>query len=143
MNEVKRFSLIKPTTDTPFHIDFTWWMQTDNNWHVFLSSLLCPEHQKLFENYSNNDKVDWIDGETAEIHTVDGLQHVVMTHCAKQPGFLTNNTMLVDSVFRIFLSNGNSPLSSKDLSSIINRQPDIILRTLSGGTVFKGLRPCQ
>jgi hypothetical protein len=143
MNELQRFSIIKPTIETPFHIDFAWWKQSDNNWHVFLSSLLCPEHQKLFGDFPNVQVVDSIDAETAEVQSVDGLQYIVMTHCAKQTGFLTNNTTLVDSVFRIFLANGNISLSSTELSIIIGRQADIILRTLTGGHVFKGLRPCH
>ena len=27
--EDKRFSLVKPTVNTPFHIDFEWWRQND------------------------------------------------------------------------------------------------------------------
>jgi hypothetical protein len=39
-------SLLKPSIKTPFHIDFDWWKQNESDWHVFLSSLLCPEHQE-------------------------------------------------------------------------------------------------
>ena len=41
-------SLLKPTTRTPFHIDFEWWKKNERDWHVFLRSLLCPEHQEVF-----------------------------------------------------------------------------------------------
>ena len=36
MAEVKRFSLVKPTVDTPFHIDFAWWKKNERDWHVYL-----------------------------------------------------------------------------------------------------------
>jgi len=32
--EFKRFSLVKPTLQTRFHIDFNWWSQNDRNWRV-------------------------------------------------------------------------------------------------------------
>ena len=68
MTEVKRFSLMKPTVKTPFHIDFDWWQQNENDWHVHLSSLLCEVHQKMFADWNNDQFIDWVDPETAEVH---------------------------------------------------------------------------
>ncbi|GAP06496.1 hypothetical protein ATHL_01350 [Anaerolinea thermolimosa] len=143
MPDLKRFSLIKPTSQTPFHIDFDWWKSQDNNWRVYLFGYLCPEHQKAFSESSLNIQVDWVDKETAEVTTVDGLQHTLITHCARQPDFVTKNTSLVDAVFRIFLANGNSPLTPEELAKMIGRPPETILRTLAGTTVYKGIRPVQ
>jgi len=139
-NAVKRFSLVKPSLDTPFHIDFNWLKEHDQNWRVYLFSNLCPEHQASFEDSTNDVQIDWIDPETAEVRTVDGLQQVLITHCAHQPDFLTNNTSLVDSVFRALLASGNTPMSARKLSEEINRPPEIILRTLTGMN-YKGIRP--
>ena len=141
MNEPRRFSLIKPSIDTPFHIDIEWWKQHDRNWRVFLHDYMCVEHQTMFDNLEDNNWVDSVDPETAEVKRVDGLQHVLMTHCARQPNFITANTTLVDSVFRVFLSNGNEPLSIREVAEIINRPAETILRTISGPQVYKGLRP--
>jgi len=33
--------------------------------------------------------IDFVDPSTAEVVTVDGLQHVLITHCAKQPDFIS------------------------------------------------------
>jgi hypothetical protein len=142
MNEVKRFSLIKPSVNTPFHIDFAWWKQHDNDWRIFLLSYLCPEHQAAFSNLQGDQEVDWIDPETAEVQTVDGLQQVLITHCAKQEGFLTEHTTMVDAVFRILLANGNAPLTPAELSNRLSRPAETILRTLAGPQVYKGIRPC-
>jgi hypothetical protein len=49
----------------------------------------------------------------------------------------------VDAVFRVFLANQNTPLTPTELGERIGRQPMTILRTLAGGTVYKGLRPTQ
>lgn len=141
MNETKRFSLVKPTIDTPFEIDFDWWKQHDNNWHIYLNSILCPEHQAAFANADQNIRIDIVDPETAEVHTVDGLLNLLITHCAQQPDFLTRNTSLVDLVFRVLLANGNRPMTPRELGAIINRPPETILRTLSGVTIYKGIRP--
>ena len=142
MSEMRRHSLIKPTLQTPFFIDYDWWKINDTNWKIHLQSCLCDEHRESFESFAEPDKLDWIDPETAEIHTVDGLQHVLMSHCAHQPEFITSYTTIVDAIFRSFLANGNSPLNVEELSELTGKPSQTILRTLSGGRrVFKGIRP--
>ncbi|WP_322507593.1 hypothetical protein [Anaerolinea sp.] len=140
MSEIKRFTLIKPTVDTPFCIDFNWWAEQGQDPNVFLREYLCAEHQAAFEQ-NQTVKIDWVDPQTAEVQTVDGLQHVLIQHCAKQPNFITANTSLVDAVFRILLANGNIPISPVELSREIGKPADLILRTLSSGRVFMGIRP--
>jgi hypothetical protein len=140
--DVKFFSLVKPTLQTCFHIDFNWWRQNDRSWRVYLRNYLCPEHQQIFSGIDANEEVDWVDPDTAEVQRVDGLQHILITHCARQPAFITQQTTLVDSVFRLFLANGNTPLTPEELAEQLGRDPRIILKTLSGARVYKGLRPC-
>jgi hypothetical protein len=137
----KQSSLIKPKLSTPFKIDFDWWMHHDRDWRVYLRSFLCEQHQAMFEDMDNDEQIDWVDPDTAEVTQVDGLQHVLITHCAKQENFLTSKTALVDSVFRVFLSNGNKPMNSEELGEILGRPASTILRTLSGVRVYKGIRP--
>lgn len=142
MNEVKRISLVKPTLDTPYHIDFNWWSHHDRNWRVYLLSYLCDEHKQTFSETIEGELIDWIDPGTAEVHQVDGIQNILITHCARQESFITHQTALVDSVFRLFLANGNSPLSVIELSERLGRDARTILRTISGTRVYRGLRPC-
>jgi hypothetical protein len=66
-----------------------------------------------------------------------------MTHCSKQEGFVSTTHSLVDNVFRIFLSNGNSPLTPDELAELTGKSGDMILRLLSGTRVFMGIRPCH
>lgn len=138
-----KFSLVKPTIETPFKIDFEWWKTHDHNWRVYLFSFLCAEHQQVFENVGDQAWIDWIDPETAEVTQVDGLQHILMTHCALQPEFVNSTTTLVDAVFRVLLSNGNTPISPAELSDRVNKPADTILRTLSGPRVYQGIRPAH
>lgn len=141
MSEVKRFSLVKPTIQTPFHIDFDWWKQQEKNWRVYLIGYLCPEHQTSYADSAGNTWIDWVDPQTAEVSSVDGLQHTLITHCAKQPDFVSLNTSMVDSVFRLLLAHGNNPLTPTQLSELTGRPAETILKTLSGSIVYKGIRP--
>jgi hypothetical protein len=134
-------SLIKPKLTSPFKIDFDWWMKNDRDWRVYLRSFLCEEHQQMFENIDSDEVIDWVDPKTAEVKQVDGLQHILISHCARENAFLNRNMALVDSVFRVFLSNGNEPLTPQELGDMLNRPPATILRTFSGIRVYKGIRP--
>jgi hypothetical protein len=141
MSEQARFSLVKPTTDTPFHIDFEWWKQHDSDWRVFLFNLLCETHQLTYKDQDENVVIDFIDPETAEVKSVDGLLHTLLNHCVKMPDFISRDSSLISTVFRVLLSNNNQQLSPNQLSIIINRPAITILITLSGPTVYKGIRP--
>jgi hypothetical protein len=139
--DVKRASRARPTIQTHFHIDFDWWQERDRDWRVFLQNLLCPEHQQAFAELPDDHMVDFVDPTSAEVQRVDGLQHVLITHCAKREGFITPHTILVDAIFRIFLANGNVPLTPMELAQLSGRSPDIILRVLTGERIYRGLRP--
>ena len=143
MPETKPFSFIKPTLQTLYHIDFDWWKSHDNNWHIFLFGCLCEEHQKMFNQQAESVMIDWVDPETAEITRVDGLQTTLMNHCAILPNFVTPNTTMIDAIFRVFLANGNKPMTPFELSDRIGKPAETILRTLSGLQVYRGIRPFQ
>ena len=140
-NEGKRFSLVKPTLQTPFHIDFEWWSQHDRSWRIYLRGYLSPEDQESFSDSEEVELVDLVDEDTAEVHQVDGLQHLLITRYARKEDFITETTSLIEAIFRLFLANGNSPLSPEELADRLGRPPRTILRTLSGPRVYKGMRP--
>ncbi|HAV77791.1 MAG TPA: hypothetical protein DCX53_10630 [Anaerolineae bacterium] len=143
MSEGKRATLVRTDMTTPFHIDFDWWQKNERDWHVYLRSLLCIEHQEAFATIEEDTPIDWVDPETAEVKPVDGVQNALMSHCVKQPDFLTQQTALVEAVFRLFLTNGNIPMSSEELGNRLNRPANTILRTLGGARVYKGIRPVR
>jgi hypothetical protein len=133
--------LIRPTLDTPFHIDFDWWKRRDRELQVYLRSHLCSEHRAVFEDHMNTEEIDWIDEDTAEVTRVDGLQHILRVHCSLQHGYITSSTPLIDAIFRVFLANSNKPLSPAELGTRIKRDPATILKIVSGPRVYMGLRP--
>ncbi len=134
-------TLVKPTLDTPFHIDYDWWERKGLCIGIELRTHLCQEHQAVFSEYFDTGKMDWVDEKTGEVTQVDGLQHVLQVHCSKQPGYIKEHLSLVDAIFRVLLANGNEPLTCKELSNIVGHSPEKILRTLAGRQVYKGIRP--
>lgn len=144
MSEPSRTSLLRPNVQTPFHIDFDWWSARERNWRLFLANCLCPEHKAAYSAQSpdaQDQPVDWVDAETGEVRQVDGMQYVLMNHCSKQPGFITEDTPLVDAVFRVLLSVGNEPQTAEDFSRAIHKPAEVILRILSTSAAYRGIRP--
>jgi len=136
-------TLVKPTLDTPFHVDYNWWERKELLIGVELRTHLCEEHREVFSAHFDTEKIDWVDEQTGEVTQIDGLQHVLQVHCSKQPGYINEDLSLVDTIFRVFLANGNAPLTCRELSSIIGHPPEKILRTLSGRHIYKGIRPIR
>lgn len=133
---------IKPNLETKFHIDFYWWEREGRDLRVYLQSHLCPECKVIYANHRGSEEVDWIDPDTAEVTRVDALWQSLRTHCSQRPDFITDSTPLTDAVFRVFLANGNKPLSAAELHEILGRRTaETILRTLGGRRVYKGIRP--
>jgi hypothetical protein len=88
--------------------------------------------------------VDWVDAETAEVVRGDALIQCLRSECSQKPDFIARSNPLVTNVFRIFLLNGNQPLTPRELNGQIAwTSAETILRTLSGGPVYMGLRPAS
>jgi len=136
-------TLVKPTPDTPFRIDYSWWERQGLDIDVELRAHLCQEHREAFGGHLETKSIDWVDEETGEVTQVNGLQHVLQIHCSKQPGYIDTHMSLVDAVFRVFLANGNKPLTCRELASIVGHAPEKILRTMTGRQVYKGIRPVR
>ena len=86
--------------------------------------------------------VDMVNPESGEVKQEDGLLQRVRSIAKQRADFVNQHTSIIDAVFRTFLMNDNKPLTSYELSRYLNRDAELILRTLSGAQVYKGLRPC-
>jgi hypothetical protein len=137
---LKPSRLIKPTLDTPYHIDFDWWNKADRDLRVYLKSHLCDLHREMYAEASA-EPVDWVDAHTAEVKPIDGILYELRTHCSLQPDYIHDLTSIVDAVFRVFRVNDNQPMNTRELGERIGKDPELILRTISGKTVYQGLRP--
>lgn len=134
----------RPSLETRFHIDMAWWDDQNRDIRVYLKDMLCDECQDTLEGMPMDEKVDWVDEETGEVSRVDPLWHSLRTCCAESPDFVNPNTPIVEAVFRTFLANGNQPLSVSELHERINRRPpQTLLRMLTAGEVYLGIRPIR
>lgn len=138
----KPSALIKPTLDTTFHIDYTWWERTGDDLRTYLLSHVSPEQRERLSQSADERTIDYIDPETGEVSRLDELQ-LALQLAARDPEFINPHTSVVDSIFRVFLANGNAPMTPKELGDAIGRSPTVILKTVSGGRVYKGIRPVE
>jgi hypothetical protein len=132
--------LVKPTLDTKFHIDYDWWERNTEDLRVYLLSHLLPEQQERLRSAEVDNVVDFVDPETGEVFQLDELQLAIQL-AAKSPDYISPQTSLIDSVFRVFLRSNNVPLSPRELAASTDRDAGTILKTIGRMRVYKGLRP--
>lgn len=136
-------SFIKPTLDTRFHIDYDWWERSPGeDLRIYLLSHLQPEQRERLGQVADGDShlLDYIDPETGEVFQANALD-LALRMAAQEESFINLETSLVDSVFRVLLRNGNTPVSSRELESQTGRPAQTILKMLSGAQIYKGIRP--
>jgi hypothetical protein len=100
-------------------------------------------HQKTREHFleqTEQQEIDFVDPQTGEVQRMDELG-LAIQEAAQSPEFINLQTSLVDSVFRVFLMNGNVPKTAGELAEMTQRDARTILKTLGGVRVYKGIRP--
>ena len=132
--------IIKKTTpDTKFYIDYSWWKSANLDFKTYLYSRLQINDDVIPD--PQLDQVDLVDPYTGEVRQVDGFQYAIQMYLSEMPQDFIHHTSLVDSVFYTLLANANRPMTVNEIADYINRSPDIILKTLSGTTIYQGIRP--
>jgi hypothetical protein len=136
-------NLVKPTSETRFHIDYEWWKRSGQDLRLYMMGHLCEEHREAFaaSAEAENPVLDWIDPVSGQVTRVGRLTYALLSHCSQQPDYIVERTSMVDAVFRTLLAAGNRAMTPVELAERTGRSADTILRTLSGKTIYKGLRP--
>ena len=133
---------IRPTRKTKYHIDFDWWEKNSRNLRRYLLEHACEECRNLAESDTEKTLVDWVDPETGEVFTIDRLWYDVYAMCVENHDYLDKNLPLTSLIFRLFISNNNKPLTSVEIHQGIGKKSaGVILKMLSGQTIYKGIRP--
>lgn len=140
MTSDKPSVLIKPTLDTKFHIDYSWWDNDPEDLRIYLLSHLQPEQRDQINQSEEHKIVDYIEPDTGEVFQLDELKLAIQI-ASKDPNFINTQTSLVDSIFRVFLANGNLPMNTRELADRTQRSATTILKMLTGGRIYKGIRP--
>ena len=80
-------------------IDLDWFQQSNRSFFALAQSCLCPKCRERLKG---------------EISAAD-LVTTITDCCSKTPGFITDKLPIVESIFRLFLANGNQPLDLEKL----------------------------
>ena len=132
---------VKPTLETKFHIDFSWWQDKNQNLRAFLQSHACEACQESTQK-NENQTFDWISPQPAEVFQLDLLWHLIYTHCTQDPNFINSHIPLTSAIFRAFIANNNTPLTPVEIHEVVQKQsPDLILKTIGGRQTYKGIKP--
>ncbi|MGJ3238891.1 MAG: hypothetical protein ACFE0Q_09330 [Anaerolineae bacterium] len=134
--------LLKPTLDTKFQIDYEWWERENNDLRAYMLTHLPPEIREKFADTEADQVVDYVDPETGEVFQLDELG-LAIQEAAKMDDFINPQASLVDSVFRVFLANGNTPRTPRELEHDTQRDARTILKTFGGVRIYRGVRPIQ
>ena len=113
-------------------IDLDWYQQNNRSFFALAKNCLCPKCQRRLKE---------------EISAAD-LLTAIKDCCSKTPDFITGRLPILESVFRLFLANGNQPLNLEELGGQLNewREGDTyrtsaeILPRLLSSDQYYGLR---
>lgn len=132
---------VKPSLDTKFHVDFSWWQGEGKNLRAFLQGHVCSGCQAESEEIQD-ELFDWVDPETGRVFQIDTLWHMIHTGCQDDPEFFDSRVPLTSAIFRAFIANNNTPLTAEEIHERIQKKsPDTILRTVGKRVVYKGIKP--
>lgn len=119
-------------------IDLEWLEQHNRSFLVLATGCLCPDCRERLE------------GSKEPISAADLLAHI-RDCCSQTPGFITEKSPISESVFRLFLANGNQPLALAKLASQLGerrgdapqRTPAEFLSRLLESDHYYGLRQVE
>lgn len=119
-----------------FFIDLDWYEQNRRSFSYVVRNSLCDKCRRRVEE--------------KELPP-DGIVAAAKDCCAGVPDFINDRQPILESVFRIFLSNGNEPLELEELSRQLaewrggdtyRTAPHILSRLLRSESYY-GIRPSQ
>lgn len=94
---------------TSWSIDLDWYQQNKRSFPVLARSYLCPKCAKR------------LDAKGKEL-SAKTILSAIKDCCSKQPGFFTDRLPIMESIFRLFLANGNKPLDLEELGRELSEQ---------------------
>jgi hypothetical protein len=133
--------LFRPTENTPFHIDYSWFEKNGQDVNVLIYKCLTPEQQERLAGVPADEALDFVDEDTGEVKRVTRAMQIIRTERADDPTFISSRLPVAESVFRIFLLNDNQPLTPIELAARVGRKPSEIVAQLGGRAVYNGIRP--
>ncbi len=90
-------------TPAGWFIDLDWLERNNRSFLVLSRDCLCPDCRQRLEKAKK------------PFSPADLINHI-RDCCAKAPGFFIDRPPVLESIFRVFLADGNRPLSLEELS---------------------------
>jgi len=120
-------------SDQRWFVDLDWFQQNNRSFLRLAYGCLCPKCQEQLKG---------------DISAADLLTNI-RDCCSKTPAFLTTRLPILESVFRLFLANGNQPLSLEEIGKQLRdwrgadtyRTSVEVLSRLLSHDQYYGLRP--
>jgi len=117
-------------------IDLDWYQQNNRSISALAQGYLCAKCRKQ------------LDAEGKETSAAD-LLATIKECCANEPGFITDQLPILESVFRFFIANGNQPLDLAELGNQLSERrggdtyctSEEVLSRLLKSDQYYGLRP--
>ncbi len=140
-----------------YYIDQSWYDTNGISFRTAAQGRFCPECQKRVGSVAEesvpvvDQKAGRVVYETRQVSYGDNPIAVIRAHCSKERNYITPDTPVVESVFRMFLASGNQPAtldhvrdSLSDWVSYRDRPhgyaPDLVKRLLEADRRY-GIRP--
>ena len=130
--------IIDDLPKTRWSIDLDWYQRNNRSLSTMAQSCLCPKCAKQ------------LSAKGKEI-SMNDLLSKIKDCCSRTPGFITDQSPILESIFRFFLANGNQPIDLEKLGKQLSEwrggdtyraSPEILLRLLKSGKYY-GLREVQ
>ncbi len=90
-------------------IDLDWYQQNNRSLLFIVGSYLCPECRERVKAKKRNISAAYL------LSAIKGC-------CSKTPDFITSRLSIMESVFRLFLANGNQPLDLEEMGKQLSER---------------------
>ncbi len=115
-NSMDREDISSDQLKTRWFIDVEWYNLHHRSFFILVRERLCPKCRQQL-------KLDKKEVSEAKLLTT------IKKCCAKEPGFITAELPILESIFRLLLANGNQPLGLEELGKQLSERSGYPYRT--------------
>lgn len=109
VEEDNKEEIVTDQAEPRWFVDLDWYQLNNRSFVALAETCLCPNCRKRLK------------AEGGEVSATE-LLATIRDCCSTAPGFITGELPILESVFRVFLANGNRPLSLEGLGEQLNER---------------------
>ncbi len=98
-----------------YYVDERWFTQHNKSFRAIAQARMCPTCRKKIGS-EVQERVPTIDARGRVVYEVRSVPFAsnplseIRRHCSKEAGYISAETPVLESLFRVFLANGNQPI---------------------------------